>query len=495
MIYSLQVEKHSLAGLIKFPELFADVDKFITPSDYYNEVHNTIYSVLRDSILKNEKVDKVLLAQKIKNLGVTFKDEISIFDYVSSLTFTQITPEATFKACQELVRLRIRREIVETCDRVKSFVNTNAEKSIEEIISTCDAIYNEKIASYEIQDEPVSLFDSMEKNIEERGNNPKEENGLITPYEEFNKLFGGLRNGNIYAIVSRSGEGKTTWLNDMAFKTSLLNGNCPVLVLDTEMETVDIQDRMAAAKSGVPLWYIQTGMFRKNQDMTNKIRSLWPEVNKYKHYYHYTVGNKPIDQVCSIIRRWHLSKVGRGKPCIIIYDYLKLTGEKVGQNWAEYQALGEKVDKLKKISEEIDAPILTAMQMNRSGENFGKRAADVTDDATVISMSDRLLWFATFVAIFRKKTLDEIQWDTERFGTHKLIPLKTRFQGKEAAGHFDLLKRRNEEGEEKYVRNYLNYKVDNFSIEEVGSLRTIVEYEKQQFEINNPPKHDGNVLL
>ena len=98
---------------------------------------------------------------------------------------------------------------------------------------------------------------------------------------------------------------------------------------------------------------------------------------------------------------------------MIIYDYVKMTGERVGQNWAEHQAIGDKIDKLKKISEEINAPLFTAIQLNRSGENQNRRGSDIVDDSSAISLSDRLQWFASFVAIFRRKTLDEIASDGE----------------------------------------------------------------------------------
>ena len=39
-----------------------------------------------------------------------------------------------------------------------------------------------------------------------------------------------------------------------------------------------------------------------------------------------------------------MKHVGRGNPCVIAYDYVKLTGEKVDKNWAEHQAIGEKID-------------------------------------------------------------------------------------------------------------------------------------------------------
>jgi len=342
------------------------------------------------------------------------------------------------------------------------------------------------------------MFGNLEEMVEERGNNPFEESGLQTPYEEFNRMFGGLLPGNIYSVISRPGEGKTTWLNDMCFKTSL-KGDIKALFLDTEMSTEEMQFRMLASITNVPLWYIQTGNWRNNSEMCEKIRGAWGEIKDY-NYFHYPVGNLSIDEVCSIIRRWYFSKVGRGNPCIVAYDYIKLTGEKVGANWAEHQAIGQKIDKLKKIAEEINAPILTAMQQNRSGEHFNKRISNIVDDSSTAAQSDRLQWFASFVAIFRRKVPEEMAMDGEEFGTHKLIALKTRFQGRDAAGHQDIMRRTMVErigGREvrstKWVPNFINYDVNNFSVIEKGSLRHIVESEQERPDIsdgNNPGPDD-----
>lgn len=494
MIYSLQVERHVLSGLLKHQDLFADIDVFLTENDFYNDVHSSIYTVFKNIKYKGQNVDKVLLAEKIKNLGISFKDEINIFDYIDNLTFSQITEEATMTACKELIKFRVRRELCQTADNLKEYVTKNAEDSLDEIISKIDGIYNKKISSYSENDIPINIFEGVEDLIEERGNSPKDETGLITPYSEFNRMYGGLKNGNIYAIASRPGQGKSTWLNDICFKTAINPKNkTKTLILDTEMQTIDIQLRMVASLSGVPVWYLETGNWRKNEEMTKKVREAWGKVKKYE-YFHYHVGNKNIDQICSIIRRWYLSKVGRGNQAMIAYDYIKLTGEKVGQNWAEHQAIGDKIDKLKRISEEIQCPVITAMQLNRTGESFNRRGAEVVDDSSVISLSDRLQWFASFVAIFRRKTLDELSLDGQAFGTHKLIPTKTRFQGKDAAGHQDLVRRLDSSGKEVWGQNYLNYDVQNFNIEERGSLADVAERQREQYQLNDASTNDGELL-
>jgi len=489
-IYSNQVEGYVLGGLLKHPDALPEVDSFVNAADFYNDVHQTIYCILRESVLNDEKIDKVLVATKIANLGISSKDDIDIYDYINTLSYTSITREAVIDSCKELLKIRVRRELSETADRIKEHVTNSSNEDLDSIIASTDSIYSEKVSSYSFEDDPQNVFDDLEFKIEERGNNPTDDTGLATPYNEFNRLYGGLRDGNIYAIVSRPAQGKTTFINELCLGTAIKN-DIPVLVLDTEMTTEEIQFRMAAAKTGVPLWFLETGKWRSKEEMIEKVRAYFQELKKHK-YYHYHVRNKTTDEICAMIRRWHLKYVGRGNKCVIAYDYVKLTGEKVDRNWAEHQAIGQKIDKLKRIAEEINAPLVTAMQMNRSGESFNRNSSNLVDDSSAISLSDRLQWFATFVAIFRRKTLDETALDGERFGTHKLIPLKTRFQGRDAAGHQDLLRRRTIETvngrdveSEKFVNNFLNFRVENFKVQEEGSLQDVIAHGQQSFNIQN----------
>ena len=485
-LYSLQVEKHALAGLMRNPEVFADVDRFVSDRDFYVDVHQTIFNCIKNTILSNEKVDKVLLAQKIKNLGISFKGDINIFDYIDSLSFVPVSAEATATSYQELVKLRAFRELSENSEKIKAHIEKNMNESLQKVVSDIDSIYGSKINAFEFDEKPENLFEDVYEMIEETGNNPTDDSGLATPYPEFNRLYGGFREKNLYAIAARPGQGKTTWLNYTANETGKIN-KCPVLILDTEMSTKEIKFRNAAAMSGVPLWYLETGNWRKNKDYIDKVRKTLKDAVKNNGYrsYHYHVKNKNIDEICSIVRRWYLSVVGRGNKCIIVYDYIKLTGEKIGQNWAEHQAIGDKVDKLKKLSEEVNAPILTAIQINRTGENSNRDSREVTDDSSVIALSDRLQWFASFVAIFRRKTADEMTLDTPDSGTHKLIPTKTRYQGRDAAGHQDLMQRTFPDGSRKLVGNYVSFSVQNFAVQERGSLRDAIARQNAQFQLSD----------
>ena len=69
-LYSLQIERHVLGGLIRHQDVFAEIDAFVSEKDFFNDVHYTIFSVIKNCVYNQKKIDKVLLANQIKDLGV-----------------------------------------------------------------------------------------------------------------------------------------------------------------------------------------------------------------------------------------------------------------------------------------------------------------------------------------------------------------------------------------------------------------------------------------
>ncbi|MEK6882465.1 MAG: DnaB-like helicase N-terminal domain-containing protein, partial [Nanoarchaeota archaeon] len=120
-LFSLQIERHVLSGFLKHPQIFPDVDSFINENDFVNPTHNTIYCLVRNHLSKGERIDHVILGQQIKNLGIKVDDDIDIFSYLKALAGSQINVAGAMAACKELVKLRVRREITETVEKVKIF--------------------------------------------------------------------------------------------------------------------------------------------------------------------------------------------------------------------------------------------------------------------------------------------------------------------------------------------------------------------------------------
>jgi replicative DNA helicase len=491
-LYSIQVEKHVLGGLIQHPEVLADIDGFVTERSFAAKPHDVIYSCIRSSILNNEKIDKVLIAQKIKNLGISFKDDIDIFNYVETISFAPIKTDGVIQAAQELAKLKALRDMEATCEHIKSHINKSVNQPLEKTVVEADKIYADVINSFVSNEKDENLFDDLLDLAEERGNNPTEEIGYATPFPEFNRLYGGYRRKNLYIIASRAKSGKSTFLNEIASEMSKMH-KMKVLYLDTEMSTEETKFRAIAAKTGVPLWYVETGNWRKNPEMVQKIRGTLKGISSDYSVVHKFIGNKKIEEIMSIARRWYLREVGRGNKCMIVFDYIKAIDKLTG-NQQEYQLMGDKVDALKKLAEELDCPIITAVQNNRNGITTGRDVSEIVDDESSVGISDRITWYATYVGILRRRVAEEITLDTPESGTHKLIELVARFQGRDAAGHQDLIRRTFPDGKTKYVKNFINFEISNFKVEERGSLRDSIARQNASFLVQDAVPSEGETL-
>lgn len=484
MIYSYDLETQLLAGLIKYPDRYSDIAGFITEKDFWNEsskINRTIFCVLRQAIDNGEKIDDVVISQRVKNYGVSFEDNINPSDYIDSLSLKKIAPDSIISVAKELKKYTIRREIALCAAEINKKMKTISPSSdYSSIIETADKLYNNQINLYENgTDQPENIFDLMEDLVEERGNNPVSEFGFAGPHPKIQEMYGSLlRPGNITVIVARSGVGKTQFCLDFTTKVSE-KYQVPVLHFDNgEMSKEELIFRQCAAMSKVPMHLLESGNWRKaGPEIVENVRSVWKVLKeRYKHLYYYNVGGMNIDSQISVLKRFYYSKIGRGNPLIFSFDYIKTTSEASG-NKTEWQLVGEMVDKYKKcIQRDIKSSngpcvsMMTSVQSNRAGIVTNKNAANITDDESIVSLSDRITQFSSHMFILRQKTFDELQ-NEAGYGTHKFINVKARHLGKDIAGAINPVKM----SDGTLKKNFVNLEIANFCVNEKGDLRDIVD--------------------
>ena len=484
MIYSLEIEKQVLAAFIQQPKVLINFIHLISESDFHDGslLHRTLFAVLKKSCERDESIDDIVLVQRIKDLGIKFEEDISLIDYVRSLSMRKIHSEAKIEsAIKELKKYSVRREITKTAKRIsESMKNISPEVSYLKIVESADQIYNEKINLFEVgSDAPENIYDQMESFIEERGNNPLDEFGMMGPHEKINDIYGSLlRPGNITVIVARSGVGKTQFCMDYATKVST-QYDVPVLHFDNgEMSKEELIIRQCAALSGVPAYLLESGKWRQaGEDTVKKVRSVWSKVKQLKFYY-YNVGGLDVDSMINTLKRFYYSRVGRGNKMVFSFDYIKTSSDGITGNKNEWQLVGEMVDKFKKcIQKEIledgnpVIPMITSVQSNRSGITTNRQSANIIDDESIVSLSDRITQFCSHMFILRQKTNDEVAEEGNQFGTHKLINVKARHLGKDIAGACEPV-----QVDDNLRKNFINLQFRNFNITECGDLRDIVTF-------------------
>jgi replicative DNA helicase len=485
MIYSYEIEKQVLAAFLQKPNVFVNYLNVLSEKDFYDKtslLHKTLFLILKKSLEKNESVDEIVISQRIKDLGIKFEEDINVVDYIRALLMRKIHSDDKIEtSIKELKKYSVRRELFSTGKKLSDIMkNMDSDVPYLEIIESADQLYNQKINLFEVGDDtPRNIYEEMESFIEERGNNPVDEFGMMGPHEKVNNIYGSLlRPGNITVIVARSGVGKTQFCMDYATKVAL-KYDVPVLHFDNgEMSKEELIIRQCAALSGVASHLLESGKWRQaGQDVVNKVRSVWAKIKTLKFYY-YNVGGMDVDSMINTLKRFYYSQVGRGNKMIFSFDYIKTSSDKQSGNKSEWQMVGEMVDKFKKcIQKEIledglpVVPMITSVQSNRSGITNNRNAQNIVDDESIVSLSDRITQFCSHMFILRQKTTDEINDDGSSFGTHKLINVKSRHLGKDIAGACEPV-----QVGDALRRNFINLHFRNFNITECGDLRDIVAF-------------------
>jgi len=128
-------------------------------------------------------------------------------------------------------------------------------------------------------------------------------------------------------------------------------------------------------------------------------------------------SGKEFEEILSTIKRWRHQQ--KSEQVLVILDYLKIgSTNDINKNIAEFQALGFRTMALHDTAVKLNIPVLTLVQLNRSGS--------VEEDQTVIAFSDRIIHTVTSFSILKDKSPEEIAATGIESGTKKLVVVSCR---------------------------------------------------------------------
>ena len=100
MIFSYELEKKVLSGLIQHKHKWEEISSFLNDKDFYSEdskVNLSIFKLLRHALDNAESIDETILVQRINQLKVSFPDSIDVAEYV--VTPVKLLPGGPVAPC------------------------------------------------------------------------------------------------------------------------------------------------------------------------------------------------------------------------------------------------------------------------------------------------------------------------------------------------------------------------------------------------------------
>ena len=401
------------------------IDEYgIVASDFYLEVNQMLFKCM-DEILSSSSTNKIDVPSMItvaNDFGLDgFEKKIIDNDYLKVVSEIKINPENTgiiAKSIKKWSALRHVSEEIKQIDKDLESVDSSIELSdllalLENKTSgLTDFIIN---PNQKIEKIGCDVRVVLEHTIENAG-----KIGIPTGFPNYDvAIGGGLREG-INTIGARAGVGKSFISMNV---TNNVSNVCPVLYLDTELDTEYQLMRLAAMRTMVPINKIETGEWYRHPDFKEKI-NLGLKSLSNAPIYHCYVGGWAFEQIIAYAKKFIRNVVGYNedgttKRCVVIYDYLKLMDQgTIRGNLSEHQAIGFMMHTLHNFGKRYHAPILALVQLNREGIKEVRQG--------VTSQSDRIEWITSNLSILKDKDNKELS-ESGNEGNKKLYVIKSRF--------------------------------------------------------------------
>lgn len=423
-------EKVVLASCYRYGKsAYLDVVDLVLPSTFtveYNEILFACFQHIFDT-LELDKPDVATLHSAANDLGLAFKIQKSECAlHIKQIIEFNCEPKTARKLAGKIRKLEIARLLRKELEKAQdNILELTGNESITKILGVAEnAVFNFSDVLNSNSDDPQQVTQSyLTSHIQEIIDNPVGQIGISSGMKRWDaSIGGGLRNGTISVIGARTKGFKSGIAINSA--NYIAEQGIPILYLDTEMNYKDQINRLLASRTGIGLTEIETGKFVEKEFTKSRIIQEASRIEDGKFpFFHKTIAGMPFEEQLSIIRRWLFKEVGvRGnstsKPCVVVYDYLKLMSSNILKNLQEYQALGFMMSTLHDFCVKYQFPILTFVQLNRDG--ITREGSDT------ISQSDRIAWLCSNISIFKRKDEAEIEMDGEESGNYKLVPLHAR---------------------------------------------------------------------
>lgn len=357
---SIDAEKSLLGAVLIDEEIIADVSEQVSPKDFYDKRHHTVFAAMMRLYERHKPVDLLTLTEELKK-----KDQLEIVGGSAYLTeLTNYVPTAAHAvAYAELVAQKaVRRRLIKASSEISEMgfdedttTQELLEKAEAELFSVSDQSLKQDLVSIE------SILTESFDRIEELHRNKGQLRGIRTGYRDLDNMTAGLQRSDLIILAARPAMGKTTLVTNLAYNVATI-AKLPVLFFSLEMSKEQLIDRMLADASGVDSWNIRTGNL--SDDDFSKLSEAMGEMAEAPIFIDDTPGLSVLEMRTKGRRAAHDQPLG-----LIIVDYLQLMQSNGNHNGNRVQEVSEISRGLKLIARELNVPVIALSQLSRSVES------------------------------------------------------------------------------------------------------------------------------
>jgi replicative DNA helicase len=387
----------------------------LTEEIFYFPAHKEIFKAISALSAENKPVDLITLSDEM-----TRRDTLSDIGGLAYLAeINSETPSAgnIEQHCYILIEKHIKRKMIDIGSDIIEGAFDDTKDALEDVDKAQGVIFqlSENIfkKSYQsIKDLSITTYQDIQEAIQNKG---KIEKGVGSGLTELDKLTGGFQNSDLIIIAARPSMGKTALALTFVKNAAIKYGKS-VAFFSLEMAAVQIGKRLISSQAYIPLQNLRTGDIdtagqQRLVDATATIANCAIFVDD------------PVVLTINELRAKCRRMVNEHDIDMVIIDYLQLMH--VPNAESREREISIISQTLKQIAKEIDKPVISLAQLNRSVEGRSSKTPMLSDlrESGSIEQDADLVMFVNRPEYYNKERYED---GTPTAGTAELIIAKQR---------------------------------------------------------------------
>ncbi len=389
---NIEAEQSVIGSILISNDIFDDVNNIISSKDFYDPMHQKIFSAIEKLIFSGMLANPITLKNHFENE----KDKINIPEYLVKITKFSSSLRQAIEYSKIIYDLYVKRELIKISENIIDAAKLNdISQNGKSIIEESEKALFDLAEKGSFNSSFIKFDNALKLTIEMASNAYKNDDGIVgvpTGLKAIDEKLGGLHKSDLVIIAGRPSMGKTALATNIAFnaarKMQYDGKKSSVVFFSLEMSSEQLSTRILAEQSRIKSNDIRRGKISEDQFDT------FIETSKNIAELPLFIDETPAISIAALSNRARRIKRTFGIDLIVV-DYIQLMTAANSRKDGRVQEISEITQGLKALAKELSVPVLALSQLSRAVEqrdNNKPQLADLRESGSIEQDADVVMF-------------------------------------------------------------------------------------------------------
>ena len=362
---NIEAEQAVIGSVLTSNEIFDDISSIISETNFYDPLHQKIYSAINKLIYKGMLANPITLKTYFENE----KDDLNVPEYLIKITKFATSSRQSIEYSKIIYDMYVRRELIKISENIIDNAKViDPDTSGKSIIESSEKNLYELAENGSLNKSVIKFDQAVKQTIDMASSAYKNEEGIVgvpTGLKDLDDRLGGLHKSDLIIIAGRPSMGKTALATNIAFhaakKIQETGKKGSIAFFSLEMSSEQLSTRILAEQARIKSNDIRRGKISEEQF------EQFIETSKNISELPLFIDETPAISVAALSNRARRIKRLDGLDMIVI-DYIQLMKANVAVKEGRVQEISEITQGLKALAKELSVPVLALSQLSRAVE-------------------------------------------------------------------------------------------------------------------------------